>query len=918
MVDRRKLIAEFEQRLKALSREQRAMFALRLALRVQPLLGYFHEEKSETNPAFGYWREEERAQHLLALFSAIAAAWLRIKRNAISVFVSASASAAAARDAAAAYSYVADVVSATATSAASEAAAAAAYASSSYASSSDAAAYAVYAAYAASASPAYAIVPSLENILKYDILFLRNIHNDELKFSKLWHSGAHELGDNPQPPLEWQERYSSFKKQVLSLHPSFSIWLDFYQDMLDNKAISPEELRIWCDYPTEIEAQGPIAINHYIASQLHKDIATDKGIATLLNRVRAIVLGDGAAGKTSLVRALHGLPVLPDEKMTPGIAINEWDGAGGGLITHIWDFGGQVIAHSTHQFFLRSSCLYILVMCSRSEINANEQAEYWLQHVKTFAEDAPVLMVANKCDATELHLDMGMLKSKYPNIVGLFPLSCLQAEQGEHQGRFADFKQQLRKQLQKVAENGVKFLPPHYQVLQAIRTMSAQQSFLARNEFDKLCVTEDVPEKDGLNRAWLLDILDKLGIIIHFPDLIGDDDYILNPRWLTYGVYSVMFGHDPYINQNKVYERLSREEIRDELGNKLDFPRHKCRVVLDAMQRFKLCYLRPGQTDAYIIPSLLPTDMPAALVTGQNEKKAAAHAYKIEFDSFLPRHVMPELIVVRNREIVGDLVWQNGVVLQDADTGLQAWLQVDYQKRELGVWLFGEQIQEFLASIRRDLREILGRLPGLEWKEKLRLPASARMEDQRGLAMFQNQEDWGSFSQIEANRRLGQTVFISENGNSYHVSALYGIFMPASAANPGNNLHIHNHLHPPAEPKMGQTINITNSTVTGNVTAAKNIDKSFNEGGQNQDLKKELASLLAELQAIRSQIPDKAKHLEYFAEEVKEVQAEVAKSEPFWVKVENKMGSLQTNVTALGGAAHKAQAIVNKVLELLP
>lgn len=117
---------------------------------------------------------------------------------------------------------------------------------------------------------------------------------------------------------------------------------------------------------------------------------------------------------------------------------------------------------------------------------------------------------------------------------------------------------------------------------------------------------------------------------------------------------------------------------------------------------------------------------------------------------------------------------------------------------------------------------------------------------------------------------------------------------------------------------MGQTINITNSTVTGNVTAAKNIDNSFNEGGQNQDLKKELASLLAELQAIRSQMPDKAKHLEYFAEEVKEVQAEVAKSEPFWVKVENKMGTLQTSVAALGGAAHKAQAIVNKVLELLP
>ena len=69
-------------------------------------------------------------------------------------------------------------------------------------------------------------------------------------------------------------------------------------------------------------------------------------------------------------------------------------GAGGETTTRI--FGGQVIAHATHQFFLRSGCLYVLVMDSRAEINATEQAQYWLEHVKAFAGEAPVILVGIK------------------------------------------------------------------------------------------------------------------------------------------------------------------------------------------------------------------------------------------------------------------------------------------------------------------------------------------------------------------------------------------------------------------------------------------------------------------------------------------------------------------------------------------
>ena len=77
---------------------------------------------------------------------------------------------------------------------------------------------------------------------------------------------------------------------------------------------------------------------------------------------------------------------------------------------HFWDFGGQVMAHATHQFFLRSKCLYVIVLAGRAEINSNEEAEYWLEHVRAFGDSAPVLLVGNKADVMPVHLDLRTLK----------------------------------------------------------------------------------------------------------------------------------------------------------------------------------------------------------------------------------------------------------------------------------------------------------------------------------------------------------------------------------------------------------------------------------------------------------------------------------------------------------------------------
>src|SRR5437867_3790782 len=81
---------------------------------------------------------------------------------------------------------------------------------------------------------------------------------------------------------------------------------------------------------------------------------------------------------------------------------------------------------ATHQFFMRARCLYVIVLDARAERNSNEEAEYWLEHVRAFGGGAPAMLIGNKADQSRVSLDLCSLKEKYPNVIDVYPLSCTQ------------------------------------------------------------------------------------------------------------------------------------------------------------------------------------------------------------------------------------------------------------------------------------------------------------------------------------------------------------------------------------------------------------------------------------------------------------------------------------------------------------
>nr|VFK60758.1 MAG: PD-(D/E)XK nuclease superfamily protein [Candidatus Kentron sp. UNK]VFK69455.1 MAG: PD-(D/E)XK nuclease superfamily protein [Candidatus Kentron sp. UNK] len=214
-----------------------------------------------------------------------------------------------------------------------------------------------------------------------------------------------------------------------------------------------------------------------------------------IKRVRAIFIGNGDAGKTSLIQALNEQEAVGDTEMTPGIEISEWQVGDTGLTAHFWDFGGQVIAHATHQFFLRARCVYVLVLNARSaDSNPNQQAEYWLEFVRAFGKDAPVLLVGNKCDQTPVAVDFNRLREGYPNIRGFHGLSATEYR-GKYAREFGIFKDAFIGELTRIGEDArLYFSREEFNLIEALRAQSRQAAFLEKRAFDELCAARGIEE----------------------------------------------------------------------------------------------------------------------------------------------------------------------------------------------------------------------------------------------------------------------------------------------------------------------------------------------------------------------------------------------------------------------------------------
>ncbi len=172
--------------------------------------------------------------------------------------------------------------------------------------------------------------------------------------------------------------------------------------------------------PPEIVQQGQAAVLNYL-----REIEAQG--EDHLYEAKVLILGDGGAGKTSLLRRLYqtDLPLPAEEESTKGIDIHRHtftNAAERPFHLNVWDFGGQQIYHATHQFFLTKRSLYILVDDTRNSSQAvqDDGFKYWLELIEALSEGSPVLIFQNEKAGRSKSIDTAGIKGRFTNVKDIY------------------------------------------------------------------------------------------------------------------------------------------------------------------------------------------------------------------------------------------------------------------------------------------------------------------------------------------------------------------------------------------------------------------------------------------------------------------------------------------------------------------
>ncbi len=471
--------------------------------------------------------------------------------------------------------------------------------------------------------------------------------------------------------------------------------------------------------PSEIVARiyQPQAILNYYFSSLNQNKKP-------LNEIKLIVVGQGSVGKTSLVQRILYNRFDLNENKTNGIAIKRWtiDGdwesssrkktdfqahiSDSQIKLNIWDFGGQEIMHATHQFFLTKRSLYLLVLDARLTQEEN-RVEYWLKIIQSFGGESPVLMVGNKTDQHSLDIDKSGLKKKYPNIIGILETSAATG------AGIDTLRQVIATQVQVVPHIRDLLAEAWFTIKMQLENLRGERNFISHDEYENLCNENDVC--DTLSQDTLIGFLHDLGVILHFQDeprleALG----ILNPQWVTNGVYKIINSRELFENQG-----LLRVEMLKNILDPAEYPSDKRMFVVDMMKRFELCYdIVPDRT--FLVPDLLPKDEPELHFYGLS---AFSYQYPV-----LPPSVITRFIVRMNQHIYKNMVWRSGVLLKIGEN--LAMIKADMEDKTIFIAIDGLERtrRDALSAIRYQLDEIHASIKGLNPQKRVPVPGAPLAE----------------------------------------------------------------------------------------------------------------------------------------------------------------------------------------------
>ncbi len=405
---------------------------------------------------------------------------------------------------------------------------------------------------------------------------------------------------------------------------------------------------------------------------------------TALRELKLIVVGWGKAGKTTLVRRLAGKSMDPLEPETHGILISplSFECADGPISARVWDFGGQHVLHAMHEFFLTARTLYLLVLEQRSD-RAESDAKYWLQLIRSYAPDAPVVVALNKSRGIEKPIDKDSLESQYGPIIAWIATECLPDSECKSAESTID---KLREALSTAA--GPKFMPEARNLFPKRWTRikdwlenleSEGLNFVSYEEFSAKC--REAGELEPNKQLEIASLMHDLGIAMNYArDPRLRDTSVLRPDWLANGIYTILRANTLVPGKLLVPDGILTVDIIGSIykiasmssGKMIqlqDYPPEKWSFMLKLMSLFQLAFPLSEDGSQQICPALLGVEPPKDTEEPEGENTIKL---RYEFD-VVPAPLMPRLLVQMFPLIVEGKIWQRGAILRYLNSFVKVW-----------------------------------------------------------------------------------------------------------------------------------------------------------------------------------------------------------------------------------------------------
>ena len=438
-----------------------------------------------------------------------------------------------------------------------------------------------------------------------------------------------------------------------------------------------------------------------------------------LNECKLIFIGDGGAGKTSLMRRLVYKKFNKKEPTTHGINKIAWNEIKNKnfepIRINLWDFGGQHIQHSLHQFFFTERVIYVLVLNPRND----EKAAYWLEQVKKLGDGSKVLVVYNwkqEQDKKASYLsNFYELRKKYPEIMGPYLLSC--AVKGSEQ----EFKNVLIETIKNHENLNDPYPNTWYEIKKTVEDkVTVGKNYVAYEQYEQWCSDNDY--KDAEKQKSLLVILNRIGSIVFFDKPVLDRLQVLNPEWITTGAYAILTSEITAQKQGRLtikdFKEIFKEprEIFSDKEIKIQYTETHFEFIIQLMLEYNLiCEEKVGKHTEYLVPSCFK-EKPAK---DYDAHKQNARWYRVQFDAPFEMLIIQRFIARKIAFAVGEEYWQSGIFMKDNVGETYALAETNLYSYCIDFWIKGDNVRGLWESIRRELREVLSMYKKLDYKEEV-------------------------------------------------------------------------------------------------------------------------------------------------------------------------------------------------------